>query len=1130
MHLQETSPRAHEAIAHLPPPDYERIGSAVLQLAHNSTVLQSGMNDFASYDRVPPSQHTPEQAQAHSEVTELMASASGYLAVAHQEVEATKQADAAEDDIYQRDKVIFSKAKEIALADAVTAHEKGEAESAETAVKSVFALSMIEGSQNDSSHEIRELVAVGMADTVVDAATKMHGVVSLNGFMGPKPVWEEYGRTTSLLQMASEKTFDDQVQHVTPLSEVGESEKATVLAELQTQLAPQDNIALAKLEMNVHNKPELAMKNVVVATEKLLNHSGEQTAPSDIVELVRLSGESAQRLQTTEASTANQDITNKLRSRRSAGYDGQYRHNDPMSIAIDRAMVQLAAEGDEISVNALVSSSLQEAANIEWPMQLAGLSGQQADEVTALVNRCSAEKRATLQQELAEKGLSDELRDKIVHSSDPDDMVHVPQEFWQEYTANKSKYVEELLFGPSAGDQVNRANNILGLVGAGIEYGKIETHMIPRMSSLTGEQRESYLTSVAAFVEDIKASLPDEQAELPSGVLNRSLELFQPNEALAHAKWLYGDKAVAELPATITLLTQHQFNPDSLLAFDKKTLDKINAIKGAEGDIINSLDQEARIRSITYALGEDDPVKALQEIMELRESAAFITNEVRTYGEGENAKDYSLDIALEAHPKEWMRLMRGLPGGRDGESMKKMILDRLYLPIRMANLKEGAFKFSEHPVESIRMFTEIAPTPANEINSTLNPLQVELLRMFVVADTSTAMRGENNRITGFRGFPSTRPTILKEVFYTDEFATMYQELTEARKQGDTALQQYLEQHPGLREPPAMKRSLPNVVAQLRLSTPHYRREQLDAAIWIKKFAKEPVATSKILAAWESRAMALTYRDDENPTERVADNPNDILDFMAVHGLRILMQTKTEAGEKTITNEQLASFKPWIEAIGSRYAVKRTLSMLERVAATREANGPYPAKVLGANAMTVTTQELWQAKQPDATYKEVIKERTLSAEILAGDDPGGFTIGYDTGCCMRLGGAAETCVWAGYEDPRYSFFTIRDDGGRLRAQSILYVTEYMGKNYLVADNIETNGGTDVEVIEKVYRQALVQFVQQQELDIEAIHVGIGYLQGGILKDLPAAKVVPPTPRIGTYSDAAKQKVLWEKSSE
>ncbi|MFZ1483984.1 MAG: hypothetical protein WAS36_03145, partial [Candidatus Saccharimonadales bacterium] len=902
--LQETSPKAHEAIAHLPQEDYERIGSAVLRLAHNSTVTQTGMDDFAMYNQVPPSQHTPEQAEAHSKVGELMASVSDYLAGAHREVEESMPAGSNEKDAFQRDQNIFSKAKQTALTDAVKAHEQGETEVAEKAVESMFAIGMIEGSRTDSSRQIRELVAAGMAEDVVAAATNMHGVVALNGPMGPKPLWQEYGATTGLLQIATEKTFDDQIQHVASLTEVGESEKASLVAELQTQLSPEDNIALAKLEMNVHNKPEAAMKNVVVATEKYLKQSGEQTAPSDIVELVRLSGESAQRLQTAEANTANQGITNKLRSRRSAGYDGQYRHNDPMSIAIDRAMVQLATEGDESGVNALVSSSPQEAMNIEWPMQLAGLSGQKAEAVTALVTRCSAEKRATLQQELAEKGLSEALRDKVVHSSNPDDMVHVPQDFWKEYNANKSKYVEDLLFGPSASDQVNRAKNILGLVQAGVEYGEIETHMIPRMSSLTTDEREPYLASVTAFLETIKSTNPEGKTDLPAGFLNRALEVCQPDEVLTHAKWLYGDNAIAEMPNAINVLTQYKTKADGMVPFDEKILSKIEAIKGVEADLLGDFDDQSRIQALIYALGAEDPVDTLQDLQKLRGSTEFIGSEVRTYGEGEDAKEHTLNIPFMAHPKTWTRLLDSLPEGKDGERIKSMILDRLFLPQRMANLKDGAFYFYEDPAQAIRMFTEITPAPPESVKDKLYPLQVEMLRMLVAADGGTAIYDANKNITGFRGFPSTRQNKLKEVFFNDELAALYVELVEARKSGDEALRQYLEKHPDLQQPPTAEMNLTDLLGELRVSTDFYRREPQDAKAWIDKFATEPIKSSKLLAAWESRATALTYRDEDDPAFRVADNPNDIIHFMASHGLRLLITDKIKAGKETLTREEL----------------------------------------------------------------------------------------------------------------------------------------------------------------------------------------------------------------------------------
>jgi hypothetical protein len=1129
--LQETSPKAHELIAHMPPADYDRIGSAVLRLAHDSTFTQNRIADFPTYEQVPPSEHTPEQAQAHTKVGELMASVSGYLAVAHAELGASNAVDAGYEAADQKDTSIFTKAKETALTDAVKAHNQGESEVAETAIESMFALAMLEGSHTDSSREIRELVALGMADTVVSAGTKMHGVVALGRFEDPKPVWKEYGETTSLLQIVTEKTFDDQMQHVTSLRDAAESEKNAAVEQLQQQLAAEDNLALAKLELNVNRNPDSAMHNLVEAGEKFLKHGSSYTAPSDIADVVKLSNRCAKELQTTEAQTAYHEITGNLRARRRAGLSQRYRQNDPLNFELDAATVQLAAEGDVDGVMALISSSPQEETNLNWPMQWLRLSEQQAESISATVSKCSAEKRTELQARLAENGAPVALIEAdIMASDDPDGMAQVSHDFWQQYSKGKNLQIDKLMFGPSAHNQVKRTENILDLMQAGVEYDKIETHMIPRMSRLPTEERAPYLASVTAFLENIKSSLPEGETDLPRDYLSRALEVYRPDEMLTYAQWLYGDNAIADMPNAINILTDHRVKADGMLPFDKKILSRIEAITGVEGEITASLNEKTRAQALTYALNEENPVEALQEIMKLRESVAFITNAPPRKYDEEEAKEYRLDIPFLAHPKAWMRLIDSLPEGKDGERMKKMIVDRLFLPQQMANLKEGAFIFYEHPVESIRMFTEIAPSPPESVKRLLYPLQVELLRMLAAADSSTAIHGADNKITGFRGFPSTRPTKVREVFFHDELAILYNELVEARKSGDDALQQYLEKHPGLRQEPTMNANLTEVLAQLRLSTAYYRREHLDAEVWIKQFAKEPIKTGKLLAAWESRGMALTYRDAENPDVRVADNPNDILNFMATHGLRLLMAAKTEAGEETITKNELEEFKPWIEAIGSRYAVRHTLSMLERVAAHRRANGVYPAKVLAPNTTNVTVTEESFEEQDDKTYQQIFKERKLVAEILAGDDPGGFTIGYDTGCCMRLGGAAEDCVWAGYEDPNYAFFTVRDEGNRLRAQSLLYVTEYMGKKYLVADNIETNGGTDVNAIGDAYKQALVEFIKRQNLDIDAIHVGIGFLQDAMLANVPVAAVAPPTPRAGIYTDATKQKVLWQKASE
>ncbi|MDQ3065505.1 MAG: hypothetical protein M3Q36_04530 [bacterium] len=92
---------------------------------------------------------------------------------------------------------------------------------------------------------------------------------------------------------------------------------------------------------------------------------------------------------------------------------------------------------------------------------------------------------------------------------------------------------------------------------------------------------------------------------------------------------------------------------------------------------------------------------------------------------------------------------------------------------------------------------------------------------------------------------------------------------------------------------------------------------------------------------------------------------------------------------------------------------------------------------------------------------------------------------------------------------------------------MYVAESEGKKVLVVDNIETNEGTNFEQIADVYRTALVKFIQDQNLAIDNIQVGVGYTPPAIVASMPPARIKPQTPLAGTYTDAFEQRILWQR---
>jgi hypothetical protein len=236
-----------------------------------------------------------------------------------------------------------------------------------------------------------------------------------------------------------------------------------------------------------------------------------------------------------------------------------------------------------------------------------------------------------------------------------------------------------------------------------------------------------------------------------------------------------------------------------------------------------------------------------------------------------------------------------------------------------------------------------------------------------------------------------------------------------------------------------------------------------------------------------------------------------MNFLAENGTARYVRECIESGRTDITQDQYPRIEPTIKHIGARYDPATSLKALERVVEYERVNGGYAPKIIRAGKALVNTGD-----------------RTMKAEIIDGNDPRGFTIGYDTGCCMTLGGASESCIWAGYEDPRYSFFAVYDDADRLRAQSILYVAEQDGKRYLVADNIEVNAGTNLAAVAGIYKEALLGILEEQDVQVDAIHIGEGYVKKGVLDSLPMVMRPVETP-LGSavYTDAEMQRELWRR---
>lgn len=166
----------------------------------------------------------------------------------------------------------------------------------------------------------------------------------------------------------------------------------------------------------------------------------------------------------------------------------------------------------------------------------------------------------------------------------------------------------------------------------------------------------------------------------------------------------------------------------------------------------------------------------------------------------------------------------------------------------------------------------------------------------------------------------------------------------------------------------------------------------------------------------------------------------------------------------------------------------------------------------------------------------IEGKKFKAGVLAHDDPRGYTIGPDTGCCMHYHGVSENCIEQGYSDKQAGFFAMYGPDERLSAQSFFYVNPER-PDVLVLDNIEARGqGRDASGIVDVYKEYFKgylteQFEENPEWQVREVHIGTRYgeLVKPIVKRLQGAEIVL-NHNVYTYTDAAENQVLLLRLSE
>lgn len=284
---------------------------------------------------------------------------------------------------------------------------------------------------------------------------------------------------------------------------------------------------------------------------------------------------------------------------------------------------------------------------------------------------------------------------------------------------------------------------------------------------------------------------------------------------------------------------------------------------------------------------------------------------------------------------------------------------------------------------------------------------------------------------------------------------------------------------------------------------HQRQAYInDATKWLLRHASTPNA--HLTKVWKDRARAIA--------EGINDSAPAIMAWQNEAAFQQAVADSDEAAlPNGITKQELTHplWQPW------RKELSRVMGVGDTIQAISLANG-WLAEVAGKPKRLPSAQITVGSSSAGSG-------KPHSFEILNTDDPRGFTIGSDTGCCMTLNGAARSCIEEGYKNSNAGFVALYDPEQTLAAQSFWYINP-SHPHILILDNIETNQGRNIGNILEIYTRALQTYLgQHPELGITQVHVGEGYSDVALGHLPPAQPIAQPT--AGVYTDAAAQRLLF-----
>lgn len=278
--------------------------------------------------------------------------------------------------------------------------------------------------------------------------------------------------------------------------------------------------------------------------------------------------------------------------------------------------------------------------------------------------------------------------------------------------------------------------------------------------------------------------------------------------------------------------------------------------------------------------------------------------------------------------------------------------------------------------------------------------------------------------------------------------------------------------------------------KLKTLSAHRKQYIDDATDWLTRHTS--VRNDKLVRAWGDRPLALAHG--------VEDRAEAIISWAKKNAFYIAVGEYTAKHEVSQDDMDgvLDRFAAFVPELTARYAADESLKALLNLEKVHNPAADFPAATITLNG-------------------------GYTFEIVDKNSPDGLTIGYDTGCCMTLGGISEDCIWAGYSDQRYGFCVLREPSGKIVAQSLLWHNPDDATGVMVLDNIETNRGRNIKRVKSQFQKALQQYFSSgiSAAPIRKVHLGTGYLEISTEGLSPVKSVKRPTK---IYTDAEDQVLL------